>query len=494
MDKRVRTKHGVVEGFEEDGLLKYLGIPYAKQPAGELRWKRARESEGWDGVFSAKEYGPAAFQDDHGIDQGSDECLTVNVVRPVSGDKLPVFVWIHGGGYLCGSAKDPMYTGEAFAKEGIVYVNFQYRLGVIGFYEFCTYDGCEQIETNRGLSDMIMALKWIHENIAAFGGDPEKVTIAGESAGGAAVVTLMAVPEVKGLFQQVIAESALCNCVTTPETQRKNVELFLEGMGWSEEGLYGKLMAADPFDMVRAARYQEKVHQYRYPGIFEPGPVIDDLLPVRPLEAIRNGCAQGIRLIIGTNLHEGTIFVRPEDTGFPNNWDMVKEMFEINGNLQGYEAIKEYYSDPEKEARYGSPFVHFATDYVWEMPSIKAALFQAAHGEAWMYRFEYLSESAKETGILAAHGCELPCVFDVREHEFSKLLFKGEPEEDVNRIIHDMHDSWVEIVKYGPSSQTWPKFDSAAAPVRIFDRNTRTELLDRTELLKVWGDMRFYED
>lgn len=495
MDKIVETKYGKVEGFEENGLLKYLGIPYAEQPLGKLRWQRAKECRKWDGVLQAKEYGPVAFQDENGVNQGADACLTVNIVRPINGEKLPVFVWIHGGGYMDGSAKNPLYQGNSFAQDGIVYVSFQYRLNVFGFYDFSTYRDCGDIESNRGLSDMVMALKWIHENIEAFGGDQGRVTIAGESAGGAAVVTLMAVPSAKGYFQQAIAESALCNFVMTPQTQRKNIDMFLEGLGWEETGLYEKLIEADPFDLVRAARYQEKIHQYRYPGIYEPCPVIDDLLPRCPLDAIKDGCAKGVKFIIGTNLHEGTMFVRPEDTIFPNSWDMVYKMFENNGYLDQYDTVKAYYEDSEKEKKYGNSLVHFTTDYVWEMPSIKAAMFQSKYADTWMYRFEYLTESAKATGMLVSHAFEIPCVFGVKEDEFSRLLFAGEAEEAVNRIIKDMHTPWVNFVKNGvPDEENWPKIEEANPPVRIFDYNTRTERIDRTQLMKVWGDMRFYED
>ena len=492
MEKIVETKYGKVEGFEENGLLKYLGIPYAAQPEGELRWKRAKECPKWEGILKADHYGNVAWQDEKNVYQGGDDCLTVNIVRPKEGKKLPVFVWIHGGGYMCGSCSDSLYHGNSFAKDGVLYVNFQYRLNVPGFFDFSTYKGCEEIETNRGLSDMIMALRWIHENIEAFGGDPEKVTIGGESAGGAAVMTLLAVPSVKGYFQQVISESGLCNCVMTPQMQRKNVDLFLEGMGWSEADLPEKLKNTHPFELIKGARYQERVHQYRYPGIFEPGPVIDDLLPERPLDAIRKGAAKGVKLIIGTNLHEGTMFVHPENTGFPNSWKMVREMFEKNGNTEHYDAVKAYYDDPEKEEKYGDPFVHFATDYVWEMPSIKAAEAQSQFADTWMYRFEYMSKSAKENGMLVSHAFELPCVFGVKEHEFSRMFFEKETEEDADRIISEMHDSWVSFIKDG-HPENWEKFEGELPPVRIFDHNTRTENLDRRELMSVWGDMRFYE-
>ena len=281
----------------------------------------------------------------------------------------------------------------------------------------------------------------------------------------------------------------------TPQMQRKNVDLFLEGMGWNSADLPQKLYEAHPFDLIKGARYQERVHQYHYPGIFEPGPVIDDLLPERPLEAIKKGSAAGVKLIIGNNLHEGTMFVRPEDTGFPNSWEMVKQMFEINGHPESYEKIKAYYDDPAKEEKYGSPFVHFATDYVWEMPSMKAALFQSRHADTWMYRFELVSKFSKESGMLASHAFELPCLFGVREHEFSEMFFQGEADADVERMISDIHTPWANFVKTGePLPGEWGKYTDAAGPVRIFDRNSRTENMDRRELLELWGDLRFYED
>lgn len=494
MNLLVETRYGKVQGIEDNGLVKFLGIPYAAQPRGELRWKRARECEPWEGAFPADHYGDVAFQDDKEVYQGSDDCLTVNVVRPREGEKLPVFVWIHGGGYMCGSASDSLYHGDSFARDGVVYVNFQYRLNVIGFFDFSTYPGCEGIESNRGLSDMVLALKWVHENIEAFGGDPGRVTIGGESAGGAAVVTLMAVPAVKGYFQQVIAQSALCNCVMTPQMQRKNVDLFLEGMGWGEEGLYEKLLAADPFELIKAARYQERVHQYRYPGIFEPGPVIDDLLPERPLDAIRKGAAAGVKLLIGNNLHEGTMFVHSENTGFPNSWEMVREMFEKNGHPEHYEEVRAYYDDDSKREKYGDPFVHFATDYVWEMPSVKAADFQRNYGDTWMYRFEFMTRFARETGMLVTHAFDLPCVFGVKEHEFSQVFFDGETEEAADKIIGEMHGAWVEFIRNGGLPQEkWPRFTGTDSPVMIFDHNTRIERLDRTPLMQLWRDLRFYE-
>lgn len=494
MNKIVNTKSGKIRGYMENGLLKFLGIPFAKPPVGKLRFKRARPVCPWNVILDAKQYGDVAPQFNNDQFIGSEDCLTLNVVRPTEGEKLPVFVWIHGGGYMVGSASDSLYHGDVFAKNGILYVNFQYRLNVLGVFDFTTYKGCEDFESNCGLSDMVIALQWIRDNIDAFGGDPDNITIGGESAGGAAVVTLMAVPAVKGCFRQVIAESALPNCVSTREIARRNMDLFIEGMGWVEEDLI-KLQTTEPFELIKGIEYMSAKHQYENPGIFLPGPVIDDLLPIRPIEAIANGSAKGVNLIIGTNLNEGTMFVHPEKTGFPNSWDMVQQMFDNNDNSKGYQQIKEYYSDAQFDEKFGSTFVHFATDYAFEMPSIKVANAQKKFGDVWMYRFEFLPQSAIKNGMLVSHAFELPCVFAVKDHEFSRLFFDGESQETQDKIINDIHIPWVKFIKNGqPDEMNWPRYSGFDSPIRIFNRTTYTQKINRSDLMEAWGDMRFYEE
>lgn len=479
-------------GFEENHLVKFLGIPFAQQPRGALRFKRAQKVQPWDGVLQADHYGDAAPQFDQGRFLGSEDCLTLNVVRPQEGEKLPVFVWVHGGGFTKGSASSPLYSGESFAKDGVVFVSIQYRLSVLGFFDFNTYPGCEDFETNRALSDLITALQWIHDNIEAFGGDADNITLGGESAGAACAVTLMAVPTVKGCFQKVIAESALCDFVMTPEQARENMDLYLEGMNWTQEDL-PKLRTMPACDMLHGLGYLSAKHQYKNPGIFLPGPVIDDLLPVNPLDAIRSGCADGVKLLIGTNLNEGTMFVRPKNTGFPNSWEMVKKMFEKTGNEAGFEAVKDYYECGEFDRDFGNTFVHFTTDYAFQMPTVKAADAQRKYGASYVYRFEFLSKNAAANGMLVSHAFELPCVFDVKDHPFSRNFFDRETEDAINKIIHDVHTPWVNFMKTGePDPENWPPFEGCHGPVRIFDRNTHTENIDYSKMLQVWGDQRFY--
>lgn len=514
----VSTKSGKIKGYRQNNRIEFRGIPFAKPPVGELRFKRAREIEPWDGVFDAKEFGSPSIQLDGGELKGSEDCLKLNITRPEDGENMSVLVWIHGGGYNTGYGSDSLFASDAFIKEGIVFVTIQYRLNVLGFYDFTTYPGCEGFESNCGLSDQIMALKWIHENIAAFGGDPNRVTIFGESAGGSTMVNMLAAPAAKGYFQQAIAESALSNCVMTHEMARRNIDIFMEGMGWTEADL-PKLLTDDPFTFQKGNSYVASMHQYRNPGIFLPGPVIDDLLPVRPIDAIRQGSAEGINLIIGTNRHEGTMFVHPDNTGFPNSWAMVAEMFEKNHHADMLPQIISYYhptshdeyvkfrAQPEftqtfipdvkssYEQKGADPFIEFATDYAFRMPSIKVADAQRQHGKVWMYLFNFISKSGEKTGWKASHAFELPCVFGVREHPFSHFVFDGESDETFEKLTKDIQTPWINFVKYGdPGELSWPQFTGYNSPVMVFDRDSHAEQMDNRLLMSVWDDARFYED
>ena len=513
----VGTSIGEIRGYERNNMIEYLGIPYAEAPVGPLRFKRAVPKTPWEGVFDAKEYGPAPIQYNNGTIMGDEDCLTVNVQRPIEGDNLPVFIWIYGGGYNTGYSSDEMYRGEAFARDGIVFVSFNYRTNVLGFYDFTTYPGCEDFDSNCGLSDQILALNWIYKNISAFGGDPTHITIGGESAGGASVTNMLACPGVKGTFQQAIIESALPNCMMTHKTARENIDLFLEGMHWTEKDL-GLLRTMDPRMFLIGHEYVQAKHQYKNPGMFLPGPIQDDLMPVRPIDALRGGAAAGIRLIIGTNMHEGTMFVHPENTGFPNSWTMITEMLEKNGHEDALPQIIGFYHEDGRNSFTlfkdnaksmsssvppltgdvrqigGDPFIRFATDYAFEMPAVKVASAQRQYcDDVWMYRYELVTKSGIATGWKASHAFELPFVFEKTEHPFTKFMFDGEPEELFTKMAGQIHGDWVRFIKTGEPNKDWGRFEGPCSPVRIYDRESRTEILDRSHLLSVWGDMRFYE-
>ena len=477
MEYIVETTLGKVRGYERDGMIEYLGIPYAKPPVGPLRFKRCVLHDAWDEVYDAKEYGPAPIQYNNGNVIGDEDCLTVNVQRPCEGENLPVMIYIYGGGYNTGYSADEMYRGEAFARDGILFFSFNYRTNVLGFYDFTTYPGCEDFDSNCGLSDQIMAMNWIHENIEAFGGDLSRVTIFGESAGGASVINMLACPGVKGTFTQAIAQSGLPNCVMTHQAARENIDLFLEGMNWTEKDL-PRLRIEDPRLFLVGNEYMAARQQYRNPGMFLPGPIQDDLMPVRPIDAIRSGSADGVRLIIGSNMHEGTMFVHPENTGFPNSWTMITQMMEKNGHADALPQIVGFYHPSSHDS-----FTLFRD-------SAKSMQFT---DDVWMYRYELVTKSGIATGWKASHAFELPAVFVKRDHPFAHFVFDGEPEEVFDKISEEMHGTWVRFAKEGQPGDEWDRFTGADSPVRIFDRDTRTERLDRRHLMEIWGDMRFYE-
>lgn len=496
----VTTTTGKIRGFETDGHVAYLGIPYAEPPIGSLRFKRAVPVTPWDGVLEAIAYGDKSIQTDEvecpGEVVGSEDCLTLNVRTPIGAKDLPVLVYIHGGGYNTGAASDPLYDGEAFVKDGIVYVSFQYRLNVLGFFDFTTYPGCEDFDSNCGVSDHLIAMRWIHDNIKAFGGDPDRITIAGESAGATSVELLMAAPAAKGTFSQAIISSAIANGFMSHEVSRENIDLFIEGMEWTEKDL-PKLKTMDPALMQKGYRNVAKMHQYKNPGINLPSPVIDELIPARPIEAIGQGSAKGVKLMIGTNRDEGTMFVRPEDTNFPNSWDMVRDVFKNTGNEAGLEGILDYYKKKSAPTASGidQAFYEFATDYAFQVPDIKLADAQKENGDVYMYRFEFVSKSAKESGMKASHAFDLPCAFAKQNHPFSQMFFDGESEQDVQAITDAVHGAWVSFIKTGrPAGEIWPKYTGHRSPICIFDRETKVVELDRSELMDVWGDMKFYQN
>lgn len=493
----VETSTGKIRGYERDGQIAFLGIPYAKPPVGELRLRRAVPIEPWEGILDAKEYGAPAVQKMGEQLLGSEDCLTLNIKRPLEGEKLPVLVYIHGGGYNTGSASDPLLSGDSFVRNGIIYVTFQYRLNVWGFYDFTGYPGCEKFESNCGLSDHIAAMQWIHENIASFGGDPGKVTISGESAGGTSAILLMAVPALQGTFQQVIASSGLPNGVFSHEMNRKHIELFLDGMGWTDSDL-GKLADIDAFAVQKGNDFIAEMHQYRYPGIHLPSPVTDDLLPERPIDAIKKGCAKGIRLMIGNNLNEGTFFVRKEHTFFPNSWEMIQEALQNNGLADRFEEVKAYYEKTGHGKINGvdEALINFGTDLPFQVPAIKTAQAQSLHGPVWMYRYQFITEFGKKTGMLCSHAMDLPCDFNDYKEGFPKMQFEGEPEEIVENLVNSVHMGWVNFVKCGvPAGDEWPQYQGYDSPVRLYDREITVQPLpERVELMKLWEDLHFYED
>ncbi|MGH3562207.1 MAG: carboxylesterase/lipase family protein, partial [Mycobacterium sp.] len=315
------TATGTVEGFARGGVRRWRSIPYARPPVGPLRFRAPQPAEPWPGVRHCHGFtncppqqrrytmiAPGKYQ------PTGEDCLTLNVVAPkaTGPDPLPVMVFIHGGGYILGSSATPLYDGAALARRGCVYVSVNYRLGALGCLDLSSLSTPGiTLESNLYLRDLVLALRWVRENIAGFGGNPANVTIFGESAGAHIVATLLAVPAAEGLFARAIAESPASGMVRSPDMAAELASRFAELLGVRNSDAAHELLRASPAELLAAQDRLVAEGVRKIVGAFPLGPVFgDDVLPLDPVEAMRRGAAHRVPLIVGSNAEEGRLFTR----------------------------------------------------------------------------------------------------------------------------------------------------------------------------------------
>ncbi|MEK4476280.1 carboxylesterase/lipase family protein [Paenibacillus sp. FSL R7-0048] len=465
----INTKKGKVEGFETEGVNAWFGIPFGKAPVGDLRFKRAQPADPWEGVRDCKVAGhdPIQFI---AFREGEDEdCLNVNVWAPKNAENLPVVVWLYGGGLHYGFNTDPSYDGAPMAANGVVRVNLNFRLGPLGYYDFNQFD--DSFDTNCTISDHIEGLKWVKENIEAFGGDPGNVTIFGESGGGVAVFDLLASPAAKGLFQKAISQSGLPRLSGGREYTKLVIPRFLEYIGLQPEEVY-KLKTMD-IDIIKKAgsKFYEDFTTL-FAGINMPGPLFgDDLLPERPWTAIQNGSAEGVDVIIGYNRDEGDTFIQSTEVvqGWFPSWECVETMLKNNGKEQYYPELRAAYSDIEDERKALSSFVN---DYFFAMHSYICADNQVNHGNVWMYRFDFVPVAYQQLNMGAVHAAEIPFALDTLDRGYFSYATKGTPQDQLEAIRDQINGAWLNFAKTGNpngGSIEWPKYEGKNSPLHIFD-------------------------
>ncbi|MBU4464997.1 MAG: carboxylesterase family protein, partial [Actinobacteria bacterium] len=427
-DLVVDTDAGAVRGLRQRGVRVWRGIPYAASTAGSGRFRAPQPAPEWDGIRSAARFGPVAPQNRKGQFVGasdrllrSEDCLSVNVTAPDAADSsnLPVMVFIHGGAYSVGSAGEYPRQGERLVREhSVLYVSLNYRLGSLGWLDLRAYARPEHpIESNVGLRDQVAALEWVRRNIRAFGGDPGNVTLFGESAGGNAVTTLMTVPAAEGLFARAIAQSAPPNAVYLPDTSagwaREFVQLLsrvvddddLESESTEDAG--HMLCAASPAQLTEATARLTVRTPDENPGTIALAPVIDgDFLPLRPLDAFRDGLAHRVPLIIGTNDREGSLFEGRIDI-LPTTKPRIRAIF-ANTRKKSRKAIKAQYPGlPERRAA-----ADFSGDFTFWFPSVKVGERHSRYAPVYFYRFDAAPRTARLMGLDATHGLELFALFE----------------------------------------------------------------------------------
>src|SRR6202165_4583405 len=360
MQTVVTIRQGAVRGSmaDEAAVFTFKGIPYASPPFGPNRFQPPRPAQSWDGVREALSYRPTAPKAPYvppcdalipEIDIPGEDYLNLNIWSPDLGQaRLPVMVWIHGGAFANGSGSVPTYDGTRFARDGVVYVTINYRLGADG----CLYlgDGI----ANLGLLDQIAALTWVQENIAAFGGDPNNVTIFGESAGGMSVATLMAMPRATGLFRRGIAQSGAGHHVISPATAQRIGQYLAEKLGVEPTR---EAIGTVPIKRLVQAQQELRIEISANPSSVRWGevaanlmpfePVIDgDLLPARPIDSIAAGAGANVDVLVGNNADEYRLFLVPVGTINVVNEEILSKVVSAYGlpvgdTLAIYRAARE---------------------------------------------------------------------------------------------------------------------------------------------------------
>ena len=462
----VKIESGKLKGASKDGVTSFKGIPFAAAPVGDLRWRPPQPVKPWTDVRDATKYGPDCAQNPFPGDAAplgvppDEDCLYANVWAPDGSahQKLPVMVWIYGGGFVNGGSSPDVYDGSQFAKHGIVFVSFNYRLGRFGFFAFpaLTKEHPDEPKGNYGYMDQIAALQWVKRNAAAFGGDPANVTIFGESAGGGSVLTLMTSPLSKGLFKRAIVESGGGRSLLMGQ---RYVSKQLEGGPPSAESVgvafarKNKIEGEDAAALaaMRKLPWKDVVDGMNMMSMGNPtyaGPMIDGKVVVEsPAEAYAAGRGAKVAFMIGANSADiGFSFARTVDDLFkPFGADKDQAMAAYNVTS----------STPVGQV---APL--FGADQMMVEPARFAARTLAAQGvPAYEYRFSYVAESLRDKVKGAPHATEIPFVFDTVAAKYGKDL------TDADRATAKAANAyWANFVKSGDPNGTglpeWPAYSA----------------------------------
>lgn len=497
----VRVTGGIVRGVQEDGMLAWRGIPYAAPPVGEYRFRAPQPVVPWGGIRDASAFGRIAPQPYKGQFKGAgpkvpagEDCLTINVLRPAAPSRKrlgrPVMVFIHGGGYSVGSSQEFTGRGERFVRSGrVVYVSFNYRLGALGYLDFSRYSTPERpLESNLGLRDQVAALEWVRDNIHAFGGNPHNVTVFGESAGGNAVITLMATPSATGLFARAIAQSAPTNAAfSTALTDGWAAEFvdelraITEVPGGEQADPNDLLCSAEVADLTRAAVVVQSRTPDANPGTFCLVPVVDgDFLPERPLDAFRHGRAHRVPLIIGTNEREGSLFRGRVDILPRSPWRIVSVY--DNAPVSSHDAMRAVYSRlPANRSA-----VDFGGDFVFWYPSVQIGELHSRVAPVYVYRFDLAPRLMHLLGIGATHGLELFALFEQVDAPFARAMSLLGGRAAFIGAGERMRRHWLRFAVTGRPDDTWPTYTETERLTLIIDEEDRIESDPRGERRAVW--------
>lgn len=474
----IQTDKGKVSGIANNDLQVFKGIPFAAPPIGDLRWKAPQPVAAWQGVKECAAFGPSPMQREPAafsmwsmeflIPKApiSEDCLYLNVWTGAKSpnSKLPVLVWIYGGGFNSGGAGVPIYDGEAMAKKGIVFVSINYRVGVFGFFAHpeLTKEAPYHASGNYGLLDQVAALQWVKKNIAAFGGDPSNVTIAGQSAGSMSVNCLVASPLAKGLFNKAIAESG-ANMVTSAQRPSPNLQ------DAEKDGLkMAQTLGASSVSELRkmsAEELQKKAQGSR--------PIVDGYFLPEPIPQIfAKGKQNNVALLTGWNENE--------------NYTAEKKLTDFQKQLQDQfgdasTALKYYAANNDVEA--AASHARFSRDIVFGVQNYTWANVQSrVNKNVYVYRFTRIVPATGEYKKYGAfHTGEVPYAYD-------NLKFVDRPWEPVDQeLANTMSTYWANFIKTGNPNggglPQWPKYSEQKKEIIVLDKKVEAKRMSDAETL-----------
>lgn len=457
MQKNIQTKNGKIKGTCENGILVYRGIPYAKPPVGSLRFMPAQPAENWTGVLDASSFGATCPQAKK-YKSSDENCLSLNIWTPAADHKKrPVFFYIHGGSFCAGAGSASEYNGSNLAKNGdVVVVTINYRLGALGFLDF-SFLG-EEFSPNCGLSDIVMALQWVYNNIGAFGGDPQSITVLGQSAGAIAASVLPVMPTARKYVSKVIMMSGGPSLLYTKQQYQEVARKFMQFMG---------IKTARQLKDMDARELVSKQRKFAsYCGLGDGTFMIEvdgTLVPDYPIPAAAQGAARDIPILIGTTKEEMSFLCIK----------ILSKVLDISKILRrNIDQEKEEVKTRLKAAyrRYGKRAKSMMlTDRVFRMASVWYAEVYNQHANTWMYRFDYETPAMKAISLRACHSCDIPFVFGNFHAGLYKWMFLLPSVKTTRRISKEMQKDFVSFARDGKLA--WQGCCGVDTPAKCYDKN-----------------------
>ena len=471
----VRTLNGTLRGEQADGVNVFRGVPFAQPPVGALRFRPPVPPAHWTGERDATRFAASAMQAAEPGIEHSEDCLYLNVWAPRGKGPFPVFVWIHGGGFTGGHSFEPVYDGTLLAQAGIVCVTVAYRLGVFGFLDIEPLLGADYAgSANNGLRDLIASLQWVQQNIAAFGGDPSRVTVGGQSAGAKLTDILLGVPSAQPLFHQAISESGGAERVWN-RAQSADV-----ARGFAET--WRSLTGQEPSSLLTAPASALIAPQVRFiqqwPRHFPLRAEIDGtLLPLRPVETIAGGGSRGKRLLIGNTREESSAFLGPHpahDAGAADLGNLPVDRF-----AEVYRKYRDIYPQMNEEQLR----IRAVTAEEYWIPTVRVAdACLQGGGSAWMYRVDFPEGAGLLRGF-AHHSIDIRLFWDRPSPTDENAAAEA-------ALALQMHHAWLAFLRgevpvlegIGP----WPAYRAETRPTLVFDSNIHVEQAPQEKELRLW--------